>query len=189
MVIIKQLVNYTQRIRMLSGIMYDIFIVGMASPIITAMQAGGTAIAAEGSRRREAAEADGDGRVLALGAPTATMFLAFASASALLVLGGASKNTINEWLTLAAGVAMGGGTLTQSGIAERVAICKLESCFDEGMTKVVLSFRECPIRLPVLASTQQTEAVHKKGQAPPGFMEDEWAAWLVALVSPVLPPL
>ena len=62
-----------------------------------------------------------------------------------------------------------------------VQVCRAVAMpYDTANTRSMVAMRDFPARRQVVSAMTQLGAEHKKGQAPPGYMEDQLQDWLEA---------
>ena len=107
-----------------------------------------------------------------LGAPTATLAMGFLEVLQGLDVGGVPRTDLKKITDSAP---------SQAQLEEWFAFIRVESCADQNTTKILLSMKTCPHRSLILLALRNAGVDVRSGPAPPGWLEDELAAWLPAL--------
>ena len=107
-----------------------------------------------------------------LGAPTATLAMTLLETLHSMDVGAVPRENLKTILDSAP---------TQEQLEEWFAFIKVQSCMDKAVAKIMVSMTTCPHRSAILAALRTAGVDVRHGPAPPGWLEDELAAWLPAL--------
>ena len=173
----KQTLQSQQQVRMLASTVMDVFIMKSEAAVVQALLKEAKCFAAEVEdyrRRKDAGE-----EVKALGPPHPSAFMTLLETLVTADTGAANKEALKA-------------SLDRYGDCEDPAelinleaqVCRAVAMpYDAANTRIMLAMRDFPARRQVVSAMAQLGAEHKKGQAPPGYMEDQLQEWLDALAA------
>ena len=163
------------RNRLALGAVVDVALVLNEAPLAVEMQAEFQAHRSKAAAMRTAlAENPQAAAMSTLGAPTATLAMTLLETLIQMDVGTVPRRGLEEILA---------AKPSKETLEEWFAFIKVERCADKTRTKLTLAMVACPHRSGILNALRIAGVDIRSGPAPPGWLEDELAAWLPVLES------